>query len=62
MIHILYRGLPLCLFSDKVPSDWPHGHKWISYEDPKVEEDADCDECKDQRSKVEYLRRGKGMT
>jgi hypothetical protein len=47
MVHILYHGLPLCLFCDKpTPAEWPPGHRWVSVDDQNIAENVDCRECK----------------
>lgn len=28
-VHVLLRGQPLCGFSEKLPMDWPAGHRWV---------------------------------
>ena len=28
-VHVLHGGLPLCRFTNKVPRDWPEGHRWM---------------------------------
>jgi hypothetical protein len=61
VIHVLYHGLPLCLFCDKeTPAEWPPGHKWVSVDDPNLDENVDCRECKEQNEKIKFLRTGKG--
>jgi len=58
MVHILYHGLPLCLFCDKpTPSEWPPGHKWVSIDDPNLKDHVDCRECLEQRDKLALLRK-----
>lgn len=61
MIHVLYHGLPLCLFCDKeTPAEWPPGHTWVSVDDPNLDSRVDCRECKEQNEKIKFLRTGKG--
>jgi len=57
VIHILYHGLPLCLFCDKpTPAEWPPGHQWVSMDDHNIAEHVDCRECKEQHEKILLLR------
>ncbi len=42
-IHILRFGFPLCLYSRRVPRDWPEGHTWVQLEDFST---ANCEECR----------------
>jgi len=41
-VHILDAGVPLCGFSDKVPGEWPAGHKWVR----RDEAGATCPRCR----------------
>lgn len=43
-VHILRFGWSLCLFSRKVPGEWPEGHTWVSVEDAHL---ATCARCKE---------------
>jgi len=47
--HILKHGYSLCRmpswFRPDIPGNWPEGHIWVSFQDSKVLEIADCDEC-----------------
>ena len=50
MVHALYAGCPLCVFSDQLfPKDWPTNNKWVSTHDVK---DINCVECKEKA--IEY--------
>jgi hypothetical protein len=42
-IHILSAGLPLCMFSNAPPAQWPDGHAWV----PETRTGyATCEACK----------------
>lgn len=43
VLHVLFRGLPLCGRFKSVPAQWPSGHKWVSLTD---RERATCAECR----------------
>lgn len=43
VIHILMAGLPLCLFNQRVPAEWPKGHSWV---DQQHCADATCADCR----------------
>lgn len=45
-VHILIAGFPICGFSDKVPAEWPAGHKWVGVED---RDQATCPSCRVMR-------------
>jgi hypothetical protein len=58
MVHILYHGLPLCLFCDKpTPAEWPPGHNWVSIDDSNFKEHVDCRECLEERENFALLRK-----
>ena len=42
VVHLLEHGRPLCNFSDKVPRDWPPGHRWVAREHL---EEITCPRC-----------------
>lgn len=44
VVHVLHHGRVLCGFSDKVPGEWPPGHRWISIIDEWAH--LNCEECR----------------
>ena len=54
VIHILYHGLPLCLFQTVVPRDWPAWHIWCSREDAALNATACADPEHELHSLLRY--------
>lgn len=43
IVHVLYRGLPVCNFTRDSTNDWPDGHVWVWLGAGTAE--ANCDAC-----------------
>lgn len=55
-IHILRHGMPLCMFTSLLPSDWPWGHVWISITDAALAGPNVCAECADEHEWIKALK------
>lgn len=45
-VHILSAGASLCMFTNKIPAEWPKHHKWVSFEDGSILSIATCEQCR----------------
>ncbi|MEK7175493.1 MAG: hypothetical protein AAB693_01670 [Patescibacteria group bacterium] len=53
VIHVLHAGYAICGFSEKLPVDWPEGHKWVGFNDPGSFKNKDlCVRCLTEHQKI----------
>lgn len=55
IIHVLFHGLPLCLFSRDVPAMWPKHHRWVGLHDWIH---ANCLKCKAEAAAAKARKSG----
>ena len=53
IVHILHHGFALCRFSDKLPGDWPEGHRWVGADEAAY---ATCGGCIAANNRADYER------
>lgn len=51
-VHVLRHGWPLCMFTERLPCDWPWGHVWVSVLDVASAGAGLCEECAREHERI----------